>query len=347
MKILFDINHPKDVHLFKKIMSALEKEGHDIKITSKGKDVTNYLLDVYGFEYENLGKHNKGLFKKIFGLVEKDIIMLKIARSFKPDIFLSLGSPYSPQISALLRKTSIVMTDTEHSIEQYLLYAPFATEILTPECFQLNLGRKQTRFNGYIELAYLHPNHFEPDPTVLSKVNLSKGEIFSIVRFVSWSASHDIGKAGFSLTEKRLLVETLERYGKVLISSEGSLPKDLKHYATIISPEDIHSLMHYAALYVGEGSTMAMEAALLGTPAVYVSSLAGKLGYILELEMRYELLFSHRKAKNGIKRCIELLGNNNIKTEWSKKRERLLNEKIDVTQFILEKIYEYEKVCVS
>jgi len=52
----------------------------------------------------------------------------------------------------------------------------------------------------------------------------------------------------------------------------------------------------------------------------------------------------------ALKKAIEILENENSKKEWQKKREKLLNDKIDVTKFMVEFIenypesfYEYQK----
>jgi predicted glycosyltransferase len=48
MKILIDIGHPADVHLFKHMVWKLAKKGHEIKITCRDKDVTVDLLNSVG-----------------------------------------------------------------------------------------------------------------------------------------------------------------------------------------------------------------------------------------------------------------------------------------------------------
>ena len=40
MKILFDMTHPADVHLFKNVLRSLENNGHEISVTTLDKDIT-------------------------------------------------------------------------------------------------------------------------------------------------------------------------------------------------------------------------------------------------------------------------------------------------------------------
>jgi len=96
--------------------------------------------------------------------------------------------------------------------------------------------------------------------------------------------------------------------------------------------------MYYADLYVGESATMATESAVLGTPAVFVSS--SRRGYTDELEAEYGLVsnFSEDdRHERGIERAISIL-NDYDRQSWQRKHDRLLEDKVDTTMFILEMI---------
>ena len=338
MKIMVGVGHPKGVHFWKNIIHNLESEGHEVKIVAREKDITLHLLNAYGFEYEVIGKNYKGLIKKAYGMFECDFKAFKVAKEFKPDILVS-GAPYLAQVSKLIRKPPIVFSDTEHATLYSWLSFSFADVIMTPSCFKKDLGRKQIRFNGYMELAYLHPNYFKPDPSVIDELNLSKDDKFFILRSVSWSASHDVGQRG--IKNKIELVKELGKYGKVFITSEGKIEGDLEKYKIKVPPEKMHDLLYYATMYIGEGATMASEAGILGTPSVYISSLVGTMGNFEELEARCGLVYSFRDPNQALEKALELLDNNKIKEKWQKKREKLLEEKIDVTMFMTDFIENY------
>ena len=55
MRILFDMGHPAHVHFFKNAIWELEKQGHEVKVTARDKDVTLELLEAYGIPYEIWG----------------------------------------------------------------------------------------------------------------------------------------------------------------------------------------------------------------------------------------------------------------------------------------------------
>ena len=176
MKIMIGILHPKQVHSWKNVIKNLEKDGYEVKVVAMEKDITLYLLDAYGFEYEVIGKNYKGLIKKAYGMFKTDIKTLKIAKKFEPDI-LAGGGPYLAHVSKLIGKPCITFSDTEHANLNNWLTFPFADVICTPSCFKRKINpKKHVKFNGYIPLAYLHPNYFKPDSSVLDDFGLSKGD---------------------------------------------------------------------------------------------------------------------------------------------------------------------------
>lgn len=341
MRILIHIGHPAHVHFFKYFIWTMQKKGHEVLITATDKDVALRLLDTYGLKYMCVGKSQKNPIAKIMDLITADYRLWKIARRFGPDIFVGQGSITTAHVSALLRKPSIIFDDTEHSREQYYLYAPFVNVICTPSCFNRDLGKKQIRYNGYKELAYLHHDYFTPDPSTLGNFGLKEDDKFIIVRFVAWEASHDIGQSGLDMSAKRTLVEELEKYARVFITSESQLPEEFEKYRITLPPERMHDLLYYATLYVGEGGTMATEAAMLGIPSIFVSTLAQYCGNFEELEKKYGLIYSYAAQEEAITKAIELLRNKDSKREWQKKRERMLADKIDVTQFMVDFVENY------
>jgi len=177
-------------------------------------------------------------------------------------------------------------------------------------------------------------------------LGLSKNDKFIIMRFVSWGASHDIGDKGF--TNKKEVLRSLEQYGRVLITSEKKLPSYIEKYKINVPPEKIHHVLYFADLYIGESAPMATESAILGTPAIFVST--SRRGYTDELESKYGLVYNFsglkKRQKYALEKASELLENENIKKEWRKKRRKMLSEKIDVTKFMVSLIENYpESLC--
>ena len=273
----------------------------------------------------------------IYELLIRDFQLYKIARKYKPDITMGINAIIATHVSQFTHAKSINFTDTEHAILGNAISFPFSDSICTPSCYLDDIGPKQIRYNGYHELAYLHPNYFTPDPAVLSELGLAEGDSFIIVRFVSWQASHDVGHKGLTIDIKRKAIREFEKYGRVFITSEKTLPDEFEKYRISVSPEKMHDLLYYATLLYGESSTMASECAVLGTHAIFCD-FAGR-GYTDEEESRYDLVYNFRLDKASqeasIKKALELLQETDLKEKGQEKRERLLSEKIDVTAFMV------------
>ena len=333
MNILIDIGHPAHVHYFRNFIKIMENKGHKFLIISRNKEMEQYLLNIYKIPYIDRGVGSKNIIGKFLYMLIADYLIFRKALKFKPDLFLSFGSIYPAHASFLLKKPHIAFDDTEHSTEQYKLYSSFTEVVLTPSCFTKDLGIKQIRFDGYMELCYLHPKRFTADTSVLDLLGVKQDEKYVIMRFVSWNASHDIGHSGLSLEMKRNAVKELSKYAKVFISSEGELPEDLQKYQIKIPPEKMHDALAFATLFVGEGATMASECACLGTPAIYVNSLA--VGYCTEEDIKYNLIFNFRNSEGVIEKAIEILNTQNLKQEFQQRRQKMLSDKIDVTAFMV------------
>jgi len=339
------MGHPAQFHLFKHAIRILEQDGHECRITCIKKDVLQNLLDADGYSYIVIGSFSSTLMGKMIEQVRIEERLYRIVKDFAPDILVGgTGSVAVAHIGKLLRLPSIVFDDTEHAKIEHTLMDPFVSTLCTPSCYRSDLGKKQIRYNGFHELAYLHPGYFTPDPAVLTELGLTPDDPFIIIRFVSWDASHDVGHHG--VLDKAGFVRTLEPYGKILITSEGPLPKELEQYRIRIPPEKMHDLLFYAAMYIGEGATMASEAALLGTPSLLISSLVGTMGNFIELE-KYDLLYSFPDAENALHKALEILRDPCSKKIWAEKLERLLRDKIDVTAFIVRFIENYPQSFIE
>ena len=335
MRILIDIGHPAHIHLFKNFACRMQERGHKILFTCRDRECVLQLMRFYEFVYDNFGKHYSSVQGKIFGLLKNELQMLNTALQFKPDLFVSHGSTIAAFTSFIMHKPHIAFEDT-FNMEQVKLSMPFTDVVLTGDYPHPSLGKKEIKYPGYHELAYLHPNVFTPDERVLAILGMKKGEKYAIVRFVAWEASHDIGHSGISYENKIKLVKTLSRHLRVFISSEKELPEELKNYQIKIPPEQMHNALAYAHLFVGESSTMATESAVLGTPSIYIND--SKLGYTNDLA-NYGLLYSYMESENdqiaAIKKAEELALKQNIKEEYIAKRETMLADKIDVSAFLI------------
>lgn len=331
MKILIDIGHPAHVHLFKNFAQEMIKNGNEVLFTCREKEFEIFLLNKYGFCFSSFGKKYKTNVTKLYGLVKFDIKEFLRGLKFKPDIFLSHGSIYAAHASFLLRKPHISFEDTGNW-EQVKLYLPFTSCILTSDVFPYDYGNKQIRIKSHHEIAYLHPKRFKPDEAFRKEIGLDLKDEFVILRFVAWNATHDSGQYGISERNKIQLIEKLSEQYKVMISTEYSLPSKLEKYRITFEPHKIHDALYHARMFIGEGTTMAMEAAILGTPSVYINTL--QYSNVEDME-RYGLLYNLKNSKDSVKKILDLIMEKDLKINSSNKKHVMLSNKIELTAFMV------------
>lgn len=338
IRVLFDIVHPADVHFFKNVIRGLLARGDEVTITSRRKDIAVLLLDELAMPHRIIstkGRTPVGLFIE---LLKRDWKLRNIADSVEPHLYVGNNSPCAAHVAWLKSRPSIVFDDTEiHRFNRYLYY-PFVTEVHTPDCYRLRIGSKQKRYPGYHALAYLHPNHFTPDESVLGKAGVLPGETFVVMRFVEWGAMHDVGVNRMNLEAKKKIIFSVRSMARVLISSESPLPGELKGFGIHMDPLHIHHLMAFASLVIAESATMCSEAAVLGVPALYVDD-EGR-GYTDDKERRYGICrnFSVRESERVIETAAGILSGDSQRQAFLQKRWAMLAEKIDVARYQLEQI---------
>jgi predicted glycosyltransferase len=335
MRILIDILHPAHVHFFRNFHAEMTARGHDVHVTARAKDRSLELLDRYGLPYEHISDQRSGAVGMTTEMAQRTRKLLGIMREFQPDVMTGIMGPSIAIAGALKRVPAVVFYDTEFATQTNWFVYPLAHSVCTPDCYQGRVRGTHVEYAGYHELAYLHPNRFIPDPERLRAFGLAPDERYSLIRFVSWQAVHDRNEKGLTAEQKRALVETLRAHGRVLISSEAPLPPDLAELEVKGPVEDIHHLLAYAQLIVGESATMSSEAAVLGVPAVMIAT-TGR-GYTDDEERRYGLVRHFTEDQYALAvGAIEKLYAESPREFGQLARQRLLEEKIDVTQWMVD-----------
>jgi len=335
MRVLIDIGHPAHVHFFRHAIHLFHKNGHQTIITSREKEFALQLLDDLGLEHIPLSRMGKGgLLGLGMELLKRNFALYKVIKQHKPDIMLAIGGVTIAQVGKLTGIPSLVFYDTENAKLQNAITYPFASCVVVPQCYESWLPKKRhVRYSGYHELAYLRNNLFSPDKSIAIQSGLDPDKDNFLLRLVSWQANHDVGEKGFTLDLTLRLIDKLSKLGKVMISSEAQLPVELKAYAYPGKISEIHHVLAYCRLYLGESATMASEAAVLGIPALYIAN-TGR-GYTNEQQHKYGLVNNIRSLEwdlitEGVDQALQL-----TKEDLNLKRSLLLNDTVDVAEFIV------------
>ena len=338
MKAMLSIDHPAWAHQFRYIVKQLEARGDKVLTLAVEKDGDTQLLDRFGIPYV-LSARSTGK-----NIVEKGLLFLGLcvehtwrALRFQPDVLIGRASPMMAVAAWIARKPHIIYEDTEVSKFSLRICKHLSTKILTPRTFLSDLGPRQERLDTYKELFYLHPSVFTPDRQVLRDCGFNPDEKYILVRFVAWNASHDIGKHGLDDEGKIRLVKRLERYGRVYVSAEGDVPEALRPKLLKTPYELVHHVLAFAQLVFSEGATMASEAAVLGTHALYVNTIVS--GSTREQSERFHLMYCFNEGEDRYERAAAqaeaLLATPGLKEIGLEKQKKLLSEKVDINGYYM------------
>ncbi len=336
MKVLFYLGHPAHFHLFKNLFKVLERNNDQIFITIKTKDILEELLIESGYTYENIypAIRKQSKFSILSALLIKNSKLIRIALKFKPDLMLGTSIEIAEVGRLLGIPTAIVNEDDHDVVPQFAkLGYPFTDFIIAPECCRVGKWTyKKVSYQSYHELAYLSPQYFKPNQNTLKKYNLNDQRFF-IMRFSQLRAYHDQRITGITGDLAKDILARLEKHGKVFITSENKLESALEKYRLKINPRDIHDIMAFADLYIGDSQTMAAEAAVLGTPSLRYNDFVGRIGYLDELEFKHNLTFGIKteEPEKLLEKIDELLSKKDLKSQWQLKAKKMLESKVDLT----------------
>ena len=331
--ILIDAGHPSDLHIFRFAVARWREMGHGVHYTALDREMIVEVLERYGLPFDIVYKRHPQRISLLREVPIRTWNTFKVARQQKIDLFVGVPNPTIGLPAFLLRKPYLAVADTEPAHNQLRAAWPFISVLLTPQVYYRDMGPKHVRYTGYKELAYLHPDVYTPDTTVLDELGLSPDAPYFVVRFVAWRATHDVGEHGLSMAAKRAIIRELAQHGQIILSSEDPIPDEFSHLITRYPQERMHDLLAFASLYIGEGNTMASEAAVLGTPSIRANTM--DLGYCRDLQKR-NLMFQLLDEQAIIAKIQELLAMPDRETVFAARHARLLEEHDSVTDVLAE-----------
>lgn len=341
MNILIQLSHPAHFHLYKNAARNLMDKGHQVHILIKSKDILEDILVSSGLPYHNILKvaHRKSKFGILWDMLVRDWKIMRFSQKHKIDL-LTGSTPEVAHIGWLLRKYSVNTGEDDAAVVPVFekMTAPFMQTCLSPvSCDNGKYEKKTVHYEGFQKLAYLHPNQFTPDISVVRKYGINPDSPYFIMRFAKLNAHHDKGVSGINTEIAQKLIDILSPIGNVYITSERELEPQFEKYRLQINPLDIHHVMAFATLYLGDSQSMAVEAAMLGIPSLRFNDFVGpkRIGVLVELEEKYKLTYgiSSKEPEVLYDKVKEILSLPNIREEWQNRRKKMLADKIDVTAF--------------
>jgi predicted glycosyltransferase len=344
MKILFYFGHPAQFLFAKNSIKNLADEGHNIKILIKRKDVLEQLIENTNFKYHNILPEGRKDSESgiVLGLLKREWRIFNYTRKAGFNLFIGTD-PALIHVGKLLNIPVITpLEDDAYLIPKLTkITYPFTTHIFAPVVCKVGKDYKPKKlsYNGYMKLAYLHPNYFKADRSKI--MTLSKPYI--LIRFAKLTAHHDVNVEGMRLEFIDKLLKIAGAEYNIYINSEYPLPDRYERFRLEIQPSDIHHVLNYSKLFISDSQSMTVEAAMLGTPSIRYSSFAGRISVLNELETKYSLTQSIKPpAEEELIRAVEeIINKKNLKEIYQDRRKKMLTDKIDVTELFTDLINRY------
>ena len=368
MNVLIQLSHPAHFHLYKIVAQNLIDDGNQVLFVIKSKDILETLLQNAGLPYVNINQHaHRGSkFGILWDMLVREWRIVRLCRKHHIDL-LTGSTPEVAHVSWLLRLHGVNTGEDDAAVVPMFgkIAGDFVACLLTPTtCDNGRMNPKSSKYPGYHELAYLHPNHFTPDPEVVRSYGIpvpsspsqlvpqvtnsssyssqkEQAKPYFILRFASLNAHHDSGIKGINTEIAQRLIDILKPHGQIYITSERPLEPQFEQYRIRINPLDMHHVMAFASLYIGDSQTMAAEAGVLGVPFVRFNDFVWRIGYLRELEDTYYLGFGIKASAPGsvdqlCARVSDLvsLPASERHTTFQQRREKMLSEKIDCAKFL-------------
>lgn len=337
--VLIDIGHPAHVHLFRHFAQYLKDNSIPFLITSRDKEITNDLLDHYELDHITVSKQSASFFGQFFEFLVRTVKIIKLHRRYR--FRLAVGTSVSIGFLSLyslgkVKSFNFCEDDDDIVPLQAMLAYPGSTNIVNPNCIRYrHWKKKRILLPTYHELAYLHPDHFEPNPDTLKRYGLTPRR-YIIVRLSSLKAHHDRSEKGISADLIPMIKDIANSY-RIIESIEISTNR-------IIDPWDMHDVLAFAKVLISDSQTMTAEAALLGVPSIRISSFKNRLSYLDEIESCLVNAFSYYPDETeSIIACVEgILGADNSPAQMIATRNWIGENKINLAEWMKAELGHFE-----
>lgn len=341
MKLIIDITHPANISFFKNAIEVLsEKYGWEIAliVQPRGQLVSILKKEYPNFSFKPIGTYRNSVpgkaanlilrcFRLYFHLISRD---WDLATSFD-----DMGLSY---VAYLLRKPLVVFEDDIEYRVGFPRYRAFPTLITMPKHIPVE-GKNILKYNGFKELAYLHPNYFKPNKEVLREYGLHNQDYVFIREVITTTMDYRHQKGG-QLAKICSHLKAMN-FDIVVSLEDKSLIRDFEDKCIILEEpvEDIYSLMYFANFTIASGDTMARESCLLGTPAIYtggremsINSLLKDKGCFFKADTEQEIIETIKKITDeNIKKKTEKVIAEAIRNEWEDTTEVIVKTLLNKT----------------
>ena len=335
-KIWIDINTPKQVVYFSRLIKIFQDNGYEVLVTSRIYRELNQMLEIYRIKARIAGKHGgKELKGKLEASLDRAKQLTDIITKENPNILVSLNSDVAARVAFGLQIPHISSSDCPFATAINKLTCPLLTKLLTPKAIKLEKwtqfgisADKIIQYDAVDSVAWI--KYLKPDPKILDDLQLTKQDLIVVLRpeetFAAYVLEFGIKEPVIFPTVRGILKEF--PHAKIV-----ALPRYEEHIKQfkqafkdkIIIPEkviDVPSLLSFASLVMGFGGTITQEGAILGVPAI--SCYLGELWCDDYLEEK-GLLYKAKTPEEAAQIALKILKN---RDEYLKRHKELAQREL-------------------
>lgn len=282
-KIWIDFVTPKDVLFLGKISDKLQKDGHDLILTSRRYRELNSFLRLKGLKTRIIGRHGGETIEgKLKAYGERLLLLTSVISKAKPDISVAFSSPEAARVAFGLKIPHVCIGDSPHAVAVSKLTVPLSRLLLTPDVIPLEEwtqygipAKNVVRYNGLDVVSWVRET--KPNPAYMKKFKLKRGLPLVVARPEESFASYMLDAGSYEKTPIIPLLKKLrEGYpqAQILIIPRYSVQRSYLRRALTLEVKvarralDVAGLLTMSNLFIGAGGTMTEEAALLGIPTI-------------------------------------------------------------------------------
>ena len=341
--ILLDITHPAHLLRYVPLAQRFAADGLKPFCIGREKEAIERLLTSAGVQHESPRGFSTWRIPNTAALVLELLhrVAYLATRIRRSDVRLVLTSNPAGCIAAWLVRTPVIFDTVDGCAAgiHHRLAAPFATIITSPSSLAEYLGDRHLRYRSYKALAWLHPERFVPQ-NLPSEGVVDPDRPLVVLRAVAHRASHDRGISGFTEEQLLDLVARIEASGaQPIISMEADTQRLATSEILRRRPDLLSSILASSSLVISDGASVVEEAAVLGVPAIRLSTPRGERDYLWDLERRYGLVTNIRVGDEErfdavVDDHLARLGT--LRSDAEPARRRLLEEHHDGVQWYVD-----------
>ncbi|MFP4001802.1 MAG: hypothetical protein ACLFSM_07410 [Thermoplasmata archaeon] len=340
MKIAPLIVHSHHIDFFENLCSQLEARGHKVLCFVRKEEGNIKYLKESDLNYTYYGPIAKKYVPRFVSHYQSRFSLMSKLMKFRPDLSFSVNAIPQSTYNSILNIYSVVFLDRRLKKKDEKRIFNYADKIVTPDCYPYDVpSDKHLSHPSYHPFTYLHPNNFDPDDSVLVSLGVeAKDYVFVSFARESWGGfSEDLL---LSRKEKMDIVRGLAEHRQVFVDGRGSVPEPLEEYVPSIPVREYNHLLANSELVVGDDPIICSEAGVLGVPWLFIGETSAPT--LEEQEIKYEIGSQIENVGDALE-LAEMLLTGEVEPDIARSRREILNDKIDLTKWILKFVEIYER----